>query len=123
MAEAFAPDIVFVDIGLPIMDGYELAAHLQQLPRITGTRLIALTGYGQDSDRSKTTAAGCHAHLVKPIDFDALDQVLVTVLPDVSARDPGIASVAARRDSSAIDTFREERRSHPPARGGDSPGR
>jgi PAS domain S-box-containing protein len=77
VAEAFAPHIVLVDIGLPVMDGYELAAHLQQLSGLNGARLIALTGYGQDSDRSKTRAAGFHAHLVKPIDFDALEQVLV----------------------------------------------
>ena len=77
LAEAFAPDIVFVDIGLPIMNGYELAAQLQQLPKLSGSRLIALTGYGQESDRSKTTAAGFHAHLVKPIDFEALTRVLV----------------------------------------------
>jgi len=77
LAEAFVPDIVFVDIGLPMMNGYELAAQLQQLPRLSESRLIALTGYGQDSDRSKTTAAGFHAHLVKPIDFEALERVLV----------------------------------------------
>ena len=59
------------------MDGYELARKMRAELDSPGLRLVALTGYGQDSDRSKTTAAGFHAHLVKPIDFEALERVLV----------------------------------------------
>jgi CheY-like chemotaxis protein len=58
------------------MDGYELAAHLQDIPVLAGLRLIALTGYGQESDRRKSREAGFHHHLVKPIDIDALEAIV-----------------------------------------------
>jgi PAS domain S-box-containing protein len=76
-AAEFSPDIALLDIGLPVMDGYELAARLRSQaasPRLP--RLIALTGYGQDSDRRKTTDAGFDSHMVKPIDLDALDSAI-----------------------------------------------
>jgi PAS domain S-box-containing protein len=73
-ARAFTPDVALLDIGLPVMDGYELAAQL----RAEGQRmpLVALTGYGQESDRRRSTDAGFAAHLVKPIDVDRLAAVL-----------------------------------------------
>ena len=73
VAETFAPEIAFLDIGLPVMDGYELAARLRGIPGLEGIRLIALTGYGQESDRRKTREAGFARHLVKPVDFDAVE--------------------------------------------------
>jgi PAS domain S-box-containing protein len=73
IAETFTPDIAFLDIGLPVMDGYELGARLRALPGLAGIRLIALTGYGQESDRQKTRAAGFDHHLVKPVDFNAVE--------------------------------------------------
>jgi PAS domain S-box-containing protein len=76
VAEAFMPDIAFLDIGLPVMDGYELAARLRELPGLAGVRLIALTGYGQESDRQRTRAAGFAHHLVKPVDFEAIEAVV-----------------------------------------------
>ncbi|RZL11943.1 MAG: response regulator [Rubrivivax sp.] len=71
-APAFEPDIAILDIGLPGMDGYELAQHL--LPRLDrhACTLIALTGYGQKEDRAQSAAAGFAAHLTKPVDFVAL---------------------------------------------------
>lgn len=76
VAEEFRPDIAFLDIGLPVMDGYELAGRLRDLPGLRNIRLIALTGYGQQSDRQKSRAAGfCH-HLVKPVDFAAVEAVV-----------------------------------------------
>jgi len=72
LAGTFTPDVAFLDIGLPVMDGYELAARLRQLPGLSRIRLIALTGYGQESDRRRTRAAGFDHHLVKPVDFDAV---------------------------------------------------
>ena len=59
------------------MDGYELAARLREVPDLRGTKLIAVTGYGQESDRRKTQAAGFHHHLVKPVDLRAVDDVLM----------------------------------------------
>jgi CheY-like chemotaxis protein len=76
MAEAFNPDIAFLDIGLPVMDGYELAGRLRTLPGLAGIRLIAVTGYGQQSDREKSGAAGFSHHLVKPVDFAVVDSVV-----------------------------------------------
>jgi CheY-like chemotaxis protein len=68
--ERFAPDLALLDIGLPGMDGYELAQRLRSThPEI---RLIALTGYGQATDRERTRAAGFAAHVVKPVKIDEL---------------------------------------------------
>ena len=55
------------------MDGYELAARLRELPGLSRIRLIAVTGYGQRSDRDKTIAAGFDHHFVKPVDFTAVE--------------------------------------------------
>jgi PAS domain S-box-containing protein len=64
VVESFRPDVAILDIGLPVMDGYELAARLRErLP----LRLAALTGYGQDHDRARSAAAGFQAHFVKPV--------------------------------------------------------
>jgi CheY-like chemotaxis protein len=65
-----------LDIGLPVMDGYELAARLRELPGLNGVRLFALTGYGQESDRQRTRNAGFDHHFTKPVDLDAIDAVL-----------------------------------------------
>ena len=76
MAADFCPAVVFLDIGLPVMDGYELAACLRDLPELSGIRMFALTGYGQDTDRKKTRDAGFEHHFTKPIDLDAIESVL-----------------------------------------------
>ena len=76
VAAEFSPDVAFLDLGLPVMDGYELAAHLRELPGLAGLRLIAVTGYGQESDRRRTRDAGFHGHLVKPVDIDAIEATL-----------------------------------------------
>ncbi len=68
----FVPDVALLDIGLPIMDGYELARLLKERAALRHTRLVALTGYGQESDRLLTRKAGFDAHLVKPVDLDGL---------------------------------------------------
>jgi CheY-like chemotaxis protein len=72
----FKPDVLFVDIGLPVMDGYELARRLRQIPEAASARLIAITGYGQDSDRLRAAEAGFDAHLVKPVDLEKLRSLL-----------------------------------------------
>ena len=75
-AEGFRPDLVILDIGMPGMDGYEVARRLRQMPDVRETSLVALTGWGQDSDRRRTREAGFDHHLVKPVDMATLDQVL-----------------------------------------------
>ncbi len=75
VAASFDPEIALLDIGLPVMDGYELGAHLRERTK-PGCRLIALTGYGQESDRQRSEAAGFDSHLVKPIDAEVLLQLV-----------------------------------------------
>jgi CheY-like chemotaxis protein len=75
-AVALTPDIVLLDIGLPGMDGYEVARRLQAEPSLDGVCLVALTGYGSESDRRRSTEAGINAHLVKPVQLDALRRML-----------------------------------------------
>jgi PAS domain S-box-containing protein len=74
--ESFKPDVVLLDIGLPGMDGYEVARRLRARPGFERVRLVALTGYGQAEDRERTRGAGFDGHLVKPVDFSLLEQVL-----------------------------------------------
>jgi PAS domain S-box-containing protein len=77
---AFQPDIALLDIGLPVIDGYELARRLRAQRGASALRLIAVTGYGQDADRLRAQAAGFDHHLIKPIGVDAL-VVLLAVEP------------------------------------------
>ena len=86
VAAEFQPELAFLDIGLPVMDGYELAARLRELPGLGATRLVALTGYGQESDRRRTQAAGFQHHLVKPVDFEAIERVVSEQRPAADAR-------------------------------------
>jgi signal transduction histidine kinase len=72
----FAPEVALVDIGLPVMDGYELAGHFRRHPAVGGLKLIALTGYGQPTDRARTRAAGFDVHLVKPVDLATLESIV-----------------------------------------------
>jgi PAS domain S-box-containing protein len=70
------PDVVLLDIGLPGMDGYQVAQRLRREPGMADTLLVALTGYGQDEDRRRSREAGFDDHLVKPVDPDRLEQLL-----------------------------------------------
>jgi CheY-like chemotaxis protein len=72
--QAFAPTLALVDIGLPGMDGHELARHMRE--RGVAARLIAVTGYGRESDRERALAAGFDDHLVKPVTLARLDEVI-----------------------------------------------
>ncbi|MBV9190403.1 MAG: PAS domain S-box protein [Betaproteobacteria bacterium] len=75
-AKEFRPDVALLDIGLPKMNGYELAQRMREEPSLETTLLIAVTGYGQMHDRARTSASGFHHHLVKPVEFGALQQLL-----------------------------------------------
>ena len=76
LAGELTPDLVLMDIGLPGMDGYTLARELRALPQGAAPRIVAITGYGQPSDRDLSAAAGIDCHLVKPVDPAHLAQVL-----------------------------------------------
>jgi CheY-like chemotaxis protein len=75
-AETFKPNVALLDIGLPEMNGCDVCRAIRQQPWGRGVRLIALTGWGQDSDRRITREAGFDHHLVKPVDLEALHDVL-----------------------------------------------
>ena len=77
VAQAFQPDIIFLDIGLPGKNGYEVAQELRQQPAFANTLLVALTGYGSAQDREKSQAAGFDIHLVKPVTAKVLRQVIM----------------------------------------------
>jgi CheY-like chemotaxis protein len=70
------PDVVLCDIGLPGMSGLEVARLLRQDPGLKDALLLALTGYGSDEDRLRSQEAGFNAHLVKPVDLEALQALL-----------------------------------------------
>jgi signal transduction histidine kinase len=75
--ETFSPDVAFLDIGLPVMDGYELARRIRVEPRHAGIRLVSVTGYGQPSDRARAKEAGFAIHLVKPVDLTIVERIIV----------------------------------------------
>jgi PAS domain S-box-containing protein len=83
-AEEFAPHLALVDLGLPVMDGFELARHIGAHPQLRDVKLVAVTGYGQDRDRDASQQAGFTAHLVKPVEPETLKAVLASVQPALS---------------------------------------
>jgi CheY-like chemotaxis protein len=80
-AEEYRPDIVLMDIGMPGMNGYEVARRMRETPAMRETALIAMTGYGRQADRDQSRAAGFNHHLVKPVDFDTLQNLLAASVP------------------------------------------
>jgi signal transduction histidine kinase/DNA-binding response OmpR family regulator len=84
-APAFRPDVVLLDIGLPGMNGYEVARRLREQPELASTLLVALTGYGQEEDRQRGREAGFDQHLVKPVDPPVLASLLARARVPVSA--------------------------------------
>lgn len=85
VAVEFQPEVAVLDIGLPEMDGYKLAGELRSRLREASPVLIALSGYSQADDRRRSEASGFAFHLVKPLDIDALLDVLDALVPPTSA--------------------------------------
>lgn len=81
VSRAFQPRVILLDIGLPGMNGYEVARQLREVPGMRSAILVALTGYGQEDDRRKAFEAGFDHHQVKPIDFEALKALLGSLAP------------------------------------------
>ena len=75
-AEAHSPDLVLLDIGLPGKDGYEVARLMRANPAFAEMKLVALTGYGTEEDRRQSQVAGFDQHIIKPVDFDKLRELL-----------------------------------------------
>ncbi|MCU1382169.1 MAG: Chemotaxis protein methyltransferase CheR [Acidobacteria bacterium] len=97
LASRERPAVALLDIGLPVMDGYELAANLRALPGLDRLVLVAVTGYGQEQDRIRTRGAGFIAHLVKPVDPLTVGKTLEV-----------IAAARKRDDPEADGSSREE---------------
>ena len=76
-ATVFKPDVVLLDIGLPGMDGYEVAQKMRELPGLRNVRLVAVTGYGRSDDRLRARDAGFDQHLTKPVEFSLLVRALL----------------------------------------------
>jgi PAS domain S-box-containing protein len=109
LVDTFVPDIAFLDIGLPAMDGYELASLLRRVPGLAHTPLVAITGYAQEDNRERALASGFSEHLAKPVNFDCMLDCIERLSPvghaslggsttpkamtnlDASDRDPGVA--------------------------------
>ena len=82
IAQIFIPDVAFLDLALPEMNGYELAKRLRALPRWASVRLIALSGYCRSADKQRAFAAGFDQHIAKPA---SLEQILAALPPIPSA--------------------------------------
>jgi CheY-like chemotaxis protein len=76
VVERFAPDLVLLDLGLPRMDGYEVARRLRESPEQGGLMLVAVTGYDGPEERQRTEEAGFNEHVVKPVDLETLRRLL-----------------------------------------------
>jgi signal transduction histidine kinase len=77
-AESFLPDVAFLDIGMPGLNGYEVARRLRATPALAQARLVAVTGWGTQEDRARSEAAGFDAHLTKPVELDALHAIIAS---------------------------------------------
>jgi CheY-like chemotaxis protein len=86
LAQSFRPDVALLDIGMPELSGYEIAAQLRGEPSGTAIQLFALTGWGLDGDRQRTKEAGFDLHFTKPVDLEALEAALLDRPRGLSAR-------------------------------------
>jgi len=79
IANEMLPDAILLDIGLPGLNGYEVAKRIRLNPELNDVVLVALTGYGQDEDRQTSMQAGFNFHLVKPASFQQVKKILATI--------------------------------------------
>jgi CheY-like chemotaxis protein len=91
-AARFRPDAMLLDIGLPGLNGYEVCRRIREQPWGKDMLLVALTGWGMDEDRHRSQEAGFDAHMVKPVDHDALEKLLAGL---TSRRGAGAQPLAA----------------------------
>ena len=76
-AEGYRPEVILLDIGMPGMNGFEVARRLRELGRIPKVRIIAVTGWGKAEDRERSRAAGFDMHLMKPVELSQVQQALL----------------------------------------------
>jgi CheY-like chemotaxis protein len=75
-AEEFRPDVILMDVGMPRLSGYGATLQIRERPWGRSVLIIALTGWGQEGDRVRSSEAGCDGHLVKPVDLSELERLL-----------------------------------------------
>ncbi len=85
VAQSFLPDVIFLDISLPEMDGYEVCKKLRAIPALTECVFIAQTGWGQAEYKIRSMEAGFDHHVVKPISFEAMEKLLLSLRETVDA--------------------------------------
>jgi signal transduction histidine kinase/CheY-like chemotaxis protein len=94
LAIEFAPDLILLDVGLPVMNGYAVVRTLRERPEFTGVHIAAITGWGQEEDRRKARDAGFDSHFTKPLAPSALDDLLAAVARRLDAG--GSSAIAPR---------------------------
>jgi CheY-like chemotaxis protein len=97
IAREFRPEVAFLDLGLPRLDGYALAKALRDDPATSSALLVALTGWGQEKDREQTKAAGFDLHFVKPVDPATVAQVVETLRAGRAGASSAGAAAPARQ--------------------------
>jgi CheY-like chemotaxis protein len=85
LAADLQPDVFLLDIGLPAIDGYELARRLRALPGLRPFRMVALTGFGQAKDQHTAFEAGFDFHCTKPVDIEVLSAIFATIVASLRA--------------------------------------
>jgi len=78
-AETFLPEVILLDIGLPKLNGYEVAQRIREKPWGASMFLIAVTGWGQDEDRQRSSEVGLNVHMVKPVEPSELEKLLASI--------------------------------------------
>lgn len=87
-AESFLPDVILLDIGLPKLNGYEVAQRIREKPWGASMFLIAVTGWGQEEDHQRSSEVGMNVHMVKPVEPAALEQLLAGLPQNGSLQQP-----------------------------------
>jgi len=93
VAAAFLPAVIFLDIGMPGMDGYDTACALRRMPALDEPCLVALTGWGSEHDRARSREAGFDHHLTKPVDLGTVQQLLAGMAAAAAAGEPPCSAV------------------------------
>jgi CheY-like chemotaxis protein len=96
LATQFDPDVIFLDIGLPVMNGYGVARTLRERPEFRHVHIAAVTGWGQEEDRRKARESGFDSHFTKPLSPAALEDLLATIAQRASSERDAVATPRTR---------------------------
>ena len=102
VATQFVPDVILLDIGLPIVNGYAVARALRARPEFAHVHLAAITGWGQDEDRRKAREAGCDSHFTKPLSPEAMEDLLARVAQNLASDGTPASTPRTRHTDSGV---------------------